>query len=88
MDYFRAATRTNEKSARVLSLIQDIIDMNPAHYTVWYVIGTRVDLTSQTQFLCRNYRQQVLFALNSNLEEELNYIDEIILDQAKNYQVW
>ncbi|KAI8065051.1 hypothetical protein BDF21DRAFT_478139 [Thamnidium elegans] len=47
-----------------------IIDMNPAHYTVW------------------NYRQQVLFALNFDLEQELNYIDEIIADQAKNYQVW
>jgi protein farnesyltransferase/geranylgeranyltransferase type-1 subunit alpha len=35
MDYFRAVTRTNEKSQRVLTLIQNIIDMNPAHYTVW-----------------------------------------------------
>lgn len=70
MDYFRAVTSTNEKSLRVLSLIQDIIEMNPAHYTVW------------------NYRQEVLFALNSDLEEELNYIDEIIDEQAKNYQVW
>ncbi|CAO3656649.1 unnamed protein product [Mucor hiemalis] len=70
MDYFRAVTRTNEKSLRVLTLIQDIIDMNPAHYTVW------------------NYRQQVLFALNADLQEELDYVDEIIADQAKNYQVW
>lgn len=70
MDYFRAVTRTNEKSPRVLSLIENIIEMNPAHYTVW------------------NYRQVVLFALNSDLEEELNYIDEIIAEQAKNYQVW
>lgn len=70
MDYFRAVTKSNEKSPRVLSLIEDIIDMNPAHYSVW------------------NYRQKVLFALNSDLEQELNYIDEIIGDQAKNYQVW
>lgn len=35
MDYFRAVTCTNEKSVRVLKLIEDIIDMNPAHYTVW-----------------------------------------------------
>ncbi|KAI8090989.1 uncharacterized protein B0P05DRAFT_634678 [Gilbertella persicaria] len=70
MDYFRAVTRTNEKSARVLSLIENIIDMNPAHYTVW------------------NYRQQVLFALEADLEKELDYIDQIGPDQAKNYQVW
>ncbi|CAO3608718.1 unnamed protein product [Mucor fragilis] len=70
MDYFRAVTRANEKSQRVLTLIEDIIDMNPAHYTVW------------------NYRQQVLFALDADLDKELDYIDEIAADQAKNYQVW
>ncbi|KAI7905652.1 uncharacterized protein BX663DRAFT_429950 [Cokeromyces recurvatus] len=35
-----------------------------------------------------NYRQQVLFALNSDLQKELDYIDEIAPDQIKNYQVW
>lgn len=70
MDYFRAVTRANEKSQRVLTLIEDIIDMNPAHYTVW------------------NYRQQVLFSLDADLDKELEYIDEIAADQAKNYQVW
>lgn len=70
MDYFRAVTRANEKSQRVLTLIEDIIEMNPAHYTVW------------------NYRQQVLFSLNADLEKELDYIDTIALEQAKNYQVW
>ncbi|KAI9475945.1 MAG: hypothetical protein EXX96DRAFT_575220 [Benjaminiella poitrasii] len=70
MDYFRAVTRTNEKSERVLKLIEDIIDRNPAHYTVW------------------NYRQQVLFALNSDLQKEMDFIDEIAGDQIKNYQIW
>jgi protein farnesyltransferase/geranylgeranyltransferase type-1 subunit alpha len=36
----------------------------------------------------RNYRQQVLLALDADLEKELNYIDDIGPDQAKNYQVW
>ncbi|CAO3647745.1 unnamed protein product [Cunninghamella blakesleeana] len=70
MDYFRAISKTNEKSERVLELITDIIDMNPAHYTVW------------------QYRQQVLFELRSDLQKELDYIDEIASAQAKNYQVW
>lgn len=35
MDYFRAISRTQEKSQRVLDLLRDIIEMNPAHYTVW-----------------------------------------------------
>ncbi|KAG1462877.1 hypothetical protein G6F56_005419 [Rhizopus delemar] len=70
MDYFRAVIRTNEQSERVLLLTQDIIDMNPAHYTVW------------------NYRQNVLFALKVDLNAELDFIDSIAADQAKNYQVW
>ncbi|PHZ13557.1 protein farnesyltransferase [Rhizopus microsporus ATCC 52813] len=70
MDYFRAVIHANEKSERVLQLTQDILERNPAHYTVW------------------NYRQDVLFALNKDLDEELDYIDEIAADQAKNYQIW
>lgn len=35
MGYFRAVSRANEKSKRVLDLLADIIEMNPAHYTVW-----------------------------------------------------
>lgn len=33
--YLRAVMAKNEYSERVLRLTEDIIDMNPAHYTVW-----------------------------------------------------
>ena len=36
MAYLRAVMAEDEKSARVLKLTEDIIRMNPAHYTVWY----------------------------------------------------
>lgn len=35
MSYLRAVMASDEKSERVLALTEDIIDMNPAHYTVW-----------------------------------------------------
>ncbi|KAI9491657.1 hypothetical protein BDB00DRAFT_946602 [Zychaea mexicana] len=70
MDYFRAVSRTEEKSQRVLDLIADIIDMNPAHYTVW------------------QYRQEVLLGIGADLRQELEYVDEVVREQAKNYQVW
>lgn len=35
MGYLRAVMAKNEYSERVLSLTEDIISMNPAHYTVW-----------------------------------------------------
>lgn len=33
--YLRAVMAANEMSERALRLTQDIIAMNPAHYTVW-----------------------------------------------------
>lgn len=38
MSYLRAVMAKNEMSERVLELTEDVIDMNPAHYTVWCVL--------------------------------------------------
>lgn len=35
--YLRAVMAANEMSDRALELTTDVILMNPAHYTVWYV---------------------------------------------------
>jgi protein farnesyltransferase/geranylgeranyltransferase type-1 subunit alpha len=35
MSYLRAVMAEDEKSERVLGLTEEIIGMNPAHYTVW-----------------------------------------------------
>ena len=35
MSYLRAVMASSERSKRVLKLTEDIIKMNPAHYTVW-----------------------------------------------------
>ena len=37
MSYLRAVMAANEMSDRALELTKDIIRINPAHYTVWYV---------------------------------------------------
>ena len=70
MSYLRAVMAANEFSPRVLELTEDLIDMNPAHYTVWL------------------YRAQCLFALNSDLKQELVWLNETALDHQKNYQIW
>ena len=70
MSYLRAVMAANEFSPRVLDLTEDLIDMNPAHYTVWL------------------YRAQCLFAINSDLHQELQWLSETALDHQKNYQIW
>ena len=35
MAYFRAVVSGGEKSERVLGLTEDIVRMNPGHYSVW-----------------------------------------------------
>lgn len=42
--YLRAVMAANEMSERALKLTGDIIAMNPAHYTVWYVFPTLIAL--------------------------------------------
>ncbi|KAK3070167.1 CAAX geranylgeranyltransferase alpha subunit [Teratosphaeriaceae sp. CCFEE 6253] len=70
MSYLRAVMAANEFSPRVLELTEDLIDMNPAHYTVWL------------------YRARCLFALDSDLHEELEWLNETALAHQKNYQIW
>ena len=54
MSYLRAAMAVDEKSDRSLALTEDIIRLNPAHYTVWYfrkVMQEGWMLTSKRQAL-------------------------------------
>ncbi len=35
MDYFRAVVKSGEVSQRTLDLTEDVLNLNPANYTVW-----------------------------------------------------
>lgn len=69
-DYFRGIVKIGEKSERVLELTQNIITLNPAHYSVW------------------QYRYETLLALNSDLEAELQLMNQVAIEHLKTYQVW
>ncbi|KAJ5571976.1 hypothetical protein N7535_005636 [Penicillium sp. DV-2018c] len=68
--YLRAVMAANEMSERALKLTENVISMNPAHYTVWI------------------YRARILFALNKDLNEELDWLNDVSLKYLKNYQIW
>ena len=91
MDLFRGVLKIGEKSERVLQLTEDLLELNPANYTIWLEIFLFFFSISFTDFfflLNRQYRRQVLFELQLNLFDELDYIDTFAEENPKNYQLW
>ncbi|KAL8927837.1 MAG: hypothetical protein Q9172_001210 [Xanthocarpia lactea] len=78
MGYLRAVMAKNEKSERVLELTEHIINMNPAHYTIWLY-------RANTLFRLQNLYQT---DLQEDILEELRWLDGISLKHLKNYQIW
>lgn len=70
----RALMEKREYSERAKELISRVIDLAPAYYTAW------------------NYRFEILMHLaHGNAEafnQELEWIDEVTLNNPKNYQIW
>ena len=81
MNYFRAIVRADERSARALELTAEVIAINAANYTAWY------------------YRRLCLAALTVDSEQrpqrshplwtaEFDFIQAILDESPKNYQIW
>ena len=77
MGIARALVQKKEYSARALQLTSEVIGMAPAFYTIW------------------NYRYDIVkwqMETHSNVPEllnnELSWLDEITLNNPKNYQIW
>lgn len=88
MSYLRATMAKDEKSDRALRLTEDIIRMNPAHYTVWYVLTKKVSKAGHLQVHGRLYRADILFTLQKELLQELEWLNRISLKHIKNFQIW
>ena len=61
MSYLRAAMAGDEKSDRALELTEDIIRMNPAHYTVWYI--TEMTEKVATNEYMAGFTEQIYYSL-------------------------
>ena len=76
-------------SERVLELTEAIIQMNPAHYSVWFVSTQRfVGPHFDKLHFVRQYRFQTLLKIKTPLDEELELMDEFAEKHLKSYQVW
>lgn len=104
MSYLRALMAKNEMSERALELTEDLIDMNPAHYTVWLyraqiLFALDVDLREEIAWLNetalqhqKNYQiwhhRNLVVDRLGSAEGEADFINQMFELDAKNYHVW
>ncbi|KAG1703801.1 hypothetical protein DVH05_006812 [Phytophthora capsici] len=104
MDCFRGVLKLNEYSERTLALTLDVIDANPANYTVWYfrrrvleALGS--DLREELQFTAdmamqnpKNYQiwhhRREICNMLKDGSEEKEFCATAIDGDSKNYHAW
>ena len=104
MSYLRAIMAANEYSERALELTEDLIDLNPAHYTVWLyraqcLFHTDADLKKELEWLNetalahqKNYQiwhhRNLIVDKLNSCEGEAEFVERMFELDAKNYHVW
>lgn len=88
MSLFRACAAVNEMSPRVLALTRAIIELNPAHYSIW---DYRLEVVSELGNSVFDYTKVGLTPKSQNhppIGEDGDWLNQFTLSHAKNYQVW
>ncbi|KAH0842564.1 Protein farnesyltransferase/geranylgeranyltransferase type-1 subunit alpha [Fonsecaea pedrosoi] len=78
MSYLRAVMAMNEFSRRTLDLTEDIIAMNPAHYTVWLYRAK----------ILKSLWEKEGVSIEDGVKEELDWLEDVSERNLKNYQIW
>lgn len=97
-NYFRAIVSKREKSLRALELTKDALKLNAANYSVWqyrYVfnilkmcINLHIIFDNEMNKIYCICSRDIIKELNLSLLDELDYAEDVIVDNPKNYQVW
>ncbi|KAJ1649054.1 hypothetical protein IWQ61_009736 [Dispira simplex] len=104
MCYFRAIVRSDEKSARALELTEEIIWLNPGHYTAWayrldLLKALKLDLHQELGFLnefalCNPKTYQLwhhrreIMTLLGDPKGEFGFLESIFKEDGKNFHAW
>lgn len=78
MSYLRAVMAVNEFSRRALDLTEDIIGMNPAHYTVWLYRAKILQTLWESEGT----------PIEQGVTSEFEWLDGVSERALKNYQIW
>lgn len=88
MSIFRAVYAQREVSERVIALTTAIIEMNPAHYSVW---DYRLEVVSAIGNEVFDYKELGLVPSSPQppkVGEDGVWLNHFTLNNSKNYQVW
>lgn len=88
MSIFRAVHAEREVSERVIALTTAIIEMNPAHYSVW---DYRFEVVSEIGNDVFDYKEVGLVPSSPQppkVGEDGVWLNQFTLSHSKNYQVW
>ncbi|KAM3415046.1 hypothetical protein BST61_g10181 [Cercospora zeina] len=104
MSYLRAIMARTEHSPRVLTLTEDLISLNPAHYTVWLYRAKTLfelhhDLRKELEWLNekalahqKNYQiwhhRNLIVDTLDTVEGEQHFVEQMFEADGKNYHVW
>ncbi|KAM3569167.1 hypothetical protein VYU27_008731 [Nannochloropsis oceanica] len=87
--YMRAVLATGERSRRVQALAGEVIEMNAAHYTAWWLRRRCLEcLVAEAQAGGKGWEKGGDEAVEALYDEELAYARQMADENPKNYQVW
>lgn len=87
MNYFRAILKRREHSERALKLTEEAVRVASSNYTVWCATAARCPHAADLS-VHRHFRRELLFALNGDLQADLDLVRDLIEDHPKTYQLW
>lgn len=104
LDTFRAISANEEISARAFALTQSVIELSPAHYTVWLyrqrlLVELDLDLLNELSFIeelaesnpkCYQLWQHRQFVVDrlGSAEREDQFFLSVIVEDSKNFHAW
>jgi len=104
MNYFRAILHSDERSERALHLSEEVLQLNPAHYTAWYfrrlvLASLETNLVPELELISKIgadnpknyqiwYHRKWCVERLGDFTKEMEFTATQIKEDSKNYHAW